>query len=154
MSAVGYLFASIAFAITATIFRRASLLSGFFGPVSAMQINSPIFPFSQSLSIPSSTLIGRTFLFELDPSYNYEQVVDDFAVELLSNKALVFAFTSKRSPVYNSLFKIKGVRFYILSSIRILSESSRCPDEILVPLNDQAILLDIIQKTITSDPEV
>ncbi|MHB1867416.1 MAG: hypothetical protein ACYCPP_00545 [Nitrososphaerales archaeon] len=151
--AVGYLFASIAFAITATIFRRASLLSGFFGPLSGLQLNAPIFPLSQSLGIQSSTLVGRIFLFELDPSYNYEQVVDNFALELLSNKALVFAFTSKRSPVYNSLSKIKGVRFYILSSAVSYPKASDVPEEILVPLNDQAILLDIINKTIASDPD-
>jgi hypothetical protein len=151
--AIGYLFASIAFAVTATIFRRASLLSGFFGPVSAMQVNTPTFPLSQSLNMQSSTLIGRTFLFELDPSFDYEKVVDDFAIELLSNKALVFAFTSKGSPVYNSLTKIKGVRFYILSSSVSYPRAADVPDEILVPLNDQAILLDIIQKTITTDPE-
>ncbi len=151
--AIGYLLASIAFAITATIFRRASLLSGFFGPVSALQINAPTFPLSQSLNIPSSSLVGRTFLFELDPSYNYEQVIDDFAIEMLSNKALVFAFTSKRSPIYNSLSKVKGVRFYTLSSSVSYPRATDVADEILVPQNDQAILLDIIQKTISSDPQ-
>ncbi|MDG6904428.1 MAG: hypothetical protein JRN20_01430 [Nitrososphaerota archaeon] len=151
--AVGYLFASIAFAITATIFRRASLLSGFFGPVTAIQIDAPTFAFSESLNIPSTSLVGRTFLFELDPSYNYEQVVNDFAVELLSNKKVVFVFTSKRSPVYNSLSKVKGVRFYILSSSVSYPRAADVPDEILVPLNDQAILLDIIQKTISADPD-
>jgi hypothetical protein len=151
--AIGYFFASVAFAITATIFRRASLLSGFFGPISGSQIGKPVFPFTQSLGIQSSTMIGRTFLFELDPSYNYEQVVDDFAIEMLSNKALVFAFTSKRSPIYNSLSRIKGVRFYTLTSSVSYPRATDVPDEILVPQNDQAILLDIIQKTISSDPE-
>lgn len=151
--AIGYFFASIAFAITATIFRRASLLSGFFGPVTALQVNTPTFPFSESLGIPSSSVIGRTFLFELDPSYNYEQIMNDFAVELLSNKTVVFVFTSKRSPVYNSLSKVKGIRFYILSSSVSYPRAADVPDEILVPLNDQAILLDIMQKTIMTDPD-
>ncbi|MGI0090487.1 MAG: hypothetical protein ACREBS_02140 [Nitrososphaerales archaeon] len=151
--AIGYLFASIAFAITATIFRRASLLSGFFGPLEALQISTPTFPFSGSLNMDSSTLVGKTILFELDPSYNYEQVVDNFAIELLSNKALVFAFTSKGSPIYNTLQKINGVRFYTLSSTVSYPRGTSVPDEILVPQNDQAILLDIIQKTITADPD-
>lgn len=151
--AIGYFFASIAFAITATIFRRASLLSGFFGPIPGSQINTPIFPLSQSMGIPSSSLIGRTFLFEIDPSFSYELVVDDFAIEMLSNKALVFAFTSKRSPIYNSLSRIKGVRFYTLTSSVSYPKATDLPDEILVPQNDQAILLDIIQKTVMSDPE-
>lgn len=151
--AIGYLLASIAFAVTATIFRRASLLSGFFGPISGLLINTPVFPLTQSLSIGSDSLIGRTFLFEIDPSHNYEHVVDDFAVEMLSNKASVYVFTSKRSPIYNSLSKIKGVRFYTLSSTVSYPRASDNPEEILVPQNDQAILLDIIQKTIASDLE-
>ncbi len=153
--AVGYLFAAIAFAVTATIFRRASLLSGFFGPMPNLQIktSAPAFPFSNSLKIDPQTLIGRTFLFLTDPSTPYEKVVDDLAVELLSNKAYAFVFTSKRSPVQASLSKVKGVRYYILTSSVSYPRGTDVPDEILVPQNDQAILLDIIQKTILSDPE-
>ena len=153
--AIGYLFAAIAFAVTATIFRRASLLSGFFGPLPALQIktSAPTYPFSNSIKIDPSTLIGRTFLFLTDPSTPYEKVVDDFCVELLSNKALTFVFTSKRSPIQNSLSKIKGVRYYILTSSVSYPRGTDVPDEILVPQNDQAILLDITQKTIMTDPE-
>ena len=153
--AIGYLFASIAFAITATIFRRASLLSGFFGPMSALQLktSAPAFPFSNSLKMDPQTLIGRTFLFLTDPSAPYEKVVDDLAVELLSNKSYAFVFTSKRSPVQSSLTKVKGVRYYILTSSVSYPRGTDVPDEILVPQNDQAILLDIIQKTILNDPE-
>jgi len=153
--AVGYLFAAIAFAITATIFRRASLLSGFFGPMPNLptKTSAPAFPFSSDLKIDPQTLIGRTFLFLTDPSTSYEKVVDDLAVELLSNKCYAFVFTSKRSPIQTSLSKIKGVRYYILTSSVSYPRGTDVPDEILVPQNDQAILLDIIQKTILSDPE-
>lgn len=153
--AIGYLFASIAFAITATIFRRASLLSGFFGPISALQIktSAPTYPFSNSLKIDPQTLVGRTLLFLTDPSTPYEKVVDDLAVELLSNKSYVFVFTSKRSPIQASLSKVKGVRYYILTSTVSYPRGTDVPDEILVPQNDQAILLDIIQKTILNDPD-
>jgi hypothetical protein len=153
--AVGYFLAAIAFAVTATIFRRASLLSGFFGPMPSLQVktSAPIYPFSNSLKIDPQTLIGRTFLFLTDPSTAYEKVVDDLAVELLSNKCYAFVFTSKRSPIQASLSKIKGVRYYILTSSVSYPRGTDVPDEILVPQNDQAILLDIIQKTILSDPE-
>lgn len=153
--AVGYLFAAIAFAITATIFRRASLLSGFFGPMPNLpsKTSAPAYPFSSELKIDPQTLIGRTFLFLTDPSTPYEKVVDDLAVELLSNKCYAFVFTSKRSPIQTSLQKVKGVRYYILTSTVSYPRGTDVPDEILVPQNDQAILLDIIQKTILSDPE-
>jgi len=153
--AVGYFLAAVAFAITATIFRRASLLSGFFGPMPSLQAktSTPAYPFSNSLKIDPQTLIGRTFLFLTDPSTPYEKVVDDLAVELLSNKEYAFVFTSKRSPIQASLSKVKGVRYYILTSSVSYPRGTDVPDEILVPQNDQAILLDIIQKTILSDPE-
>jgi len=153
--AVGYLFAAIAFAITATIFRRASLLSGFFGPMPNLpsKTSAPAYPFSSELKIDPQTLIGRTFLFLTDPSAPYEKVVDDLAVELLSNKCYAFVFTSKRSPIQTSLQKVKGIRYYILTSTVSYPRGTDVPDEILVPQNDQAILLDIIQKTILSDPE-
>jgi len=153
--AIGYLFASIAFAVTATIFRRASLLSGFFGPISALQIktSAPTYPFSNSIKMDPQSLIGRTFLFLTDPSTPYEKVVDDLAVELLSNKCYAFVFKSKRSPIQSSLSKVKGVRYYILTSSVSYPRGTDVPDEILVPQNDQAILLDIIQKTIQNDPE-
>jgi len=153
--AIGYFLAAIAFAITATIFRRASLLSGFFGPMPNLEVktSAPAYPFSNALKIDPQTLIGRTFLFLTDPSTSYEKVVDDLAVELLSNKAYAFVFTSKRSPIQASLSKVKGVRYYILTSSVSYPRGTDVPDEILVPQNDQAILLDIIQKTILSDPE-
>ncbi len=152
--AIGYFFAAIAFAVTATIFRRASLLSGFFSPMPSLQVktSAPTYPFSNELKIDPQTLIGRTFLFLTDPSTSYEKVVDDLAVELLSNKCYAFVFTSKRSPVQASLSKVKGVRYYILTSSVSYPRGTDVPDEILVPQNDQAILLDIIQKTILGDP--
>jgi len=153
--AVGYFLAALAFAVTATIFRRASLLSGFFSPMPNLQIktSSPAYPFSSELKIDPQTLIGRTFLFLTDPSTPYEKVVDDLAVELLSNKCYAFVFTSKRSPIQTSLAKVKGVRYYILTSTVSYPRGTDVQDEILVPQNDNAILLDIIQKTILSDPE-
>lgn len=153
--AIGYFLAALAFAVTATIFRRASLLSGFFSPMPNLQIktSTPTYPFSNELKIDPQTLIGRTFLFLTDPSTPYEKVVDDLAVELLSNKCYAFVFTSKRSPIQTSLAKVKGVRYYILTSTVSYPRGTDVPDEILVPQNDQAILLDIIQKTILSDPE-
>ena len=92
-------------------------------------------------------------MFLTDPSTPYEKVVDDLCVELLSNKCYAFVFTSKRSPVQSSLSKVKGVRYYILTSSVSYPRGTDVADEILVPQNDQAILLDIIQKTIQNDPE-
>jgi hypothetical protein len=87
---------------------------------------------------------------EINPSANYEQVITDFANEMLSNNSAVFTFTSKGSPIYNSLSKIEGVRFYVLTNTVSYPRPTEIENEILVPQNDQAILLDILHKTIVS----
>ncbi|MDG6994606.1 MAG: hypothetical protein JRN52_01675 [Nitrososphaerota archaeon] len=148
--AVGYMLAALAFGITATIFRRASLLSGFFETVAVTQTISPTHPFSKKLNIPETSLLGRIFLFEVDPSFNYEQGVKEFAIEMMSANAAVFAFTWKGSPIYNTLSNM-GIRFYILSTTVSYPRPTESNFEILVPQNDHAILLDLMQKTIESN---
>jgi hypothetical protein len=147
---VGYLLAAVAFGITAAVFRRASLLSGFFEAVPLSRTTTPTHPFTSGLSMQSSSLVGKIFLLEVNPSSNYEQLINDFANEMLSNTSAVFTFTSKGSPIYNSLSKIEGVRFYVLTNSVSYPRPTEIENEILVPQNDQAILLDILHKTIVS----
>jgi hypothetical protein len=147
---IGYLLAAVAFGITANVFRRASLLSGFFEAVPVSRSGTPTHPFTSTLKIENSSLVGRIFLMEVNPSANYEQVISDFANEMLSNNSAVFTFTSKGSPIYNSLSKIEGVRFYVLTNTVSYPRPTEIENEILVPQNDQAILLDILHKTIVS----
>ena len=90
-------------------------------------------------------------LLEVDSSLAYEQVVVDFAVELSSNNLPVYAFTSKGSPVYNALNRVPGVRFYILSGKVSYPRPDDQPYQILVPNNDHAVLLDLLDKTIASN---
>ena len=149
---VGYMLAALAFGITATIFRRASLLSGFFETVAVTQVTSPTHPFSKRLNIPETSVLGRIFLFEVDPSFNYEQSVKEFVVEMVSANAAVFAFTWKGSPIYNTLSNL-GIRFYILSTTVSYPRPTESNFEILVPQNDHAILLDLLQKTLASNAD-
>jgi hypothetical protein len=147
----GYLVASVAFGISALVFRRASLLTAFFEPSRPTGKTTAEFPFTERLGVPATFLQGRTFLLETDPSVAYEQVVTDFARQSVSNNNTVYVFTAKGSPVYNALHKTGGVRFYILSAkVSYPKPEENEPLQILIPNNDQAVILDLIDKTISA----
>jgi hypothetical protein len=166
---IGYLIAALGLAATSTIFRRASLLAGFFeskkrdyeeGKIPIVQArsskassSSPASssrPFSKQLGLGEDTFSGRKFLLEVDSSSSYERAVNDFATELTNLDYSVFAFTTRGSPIYNSL-KTGQSRFYLLSTTVSYTTVSAIPTEVLVPQSDPAVLLDAIQKTIETD---
>ncbi len=144
----GYVIAAIAFATTASTFRRASLLSSFFEPLS--QVVPPTSPFSNRIATSGVTFEGAKSLLQVDPSSNYEDAVKEFAIEQISSGGLVFVFTSRGSPVFNALSATAGVRFYLMTTKVSYPKPTDSPNEILVPQNDQAVLLDLIDKTVTS----
>ena len=164
-------FASI-FSITAVIFRNASTLAGFFEISKSTSANEEIaveakvggknsklssavktvtpYPFSKRAGMGNSFLKGNVFLMEVDPSSTYEESVKDFAMELLSANDIVFAFTSKGSPVYKALSQVTDVRFYLMSSDVSYPKPTGQPHEVLVPQHDHAVLLDLMNKTLGS----
>jgi hypothetical protein len=146
--AVGYVIAALAFAVTASIFRRASLLSGFFEKAASATV--PSAPFTSRLGPGRFPVESRSALLEVSSSASYEQAVRDFALEKTSGGGLVFVFTSKGSPVYNALNGINGVRFYVMTSKVSYPKPGPVESELLVPQNDAAVLLDLIDKTVSS----
>jgi hypothetical protein len=150
-TAFGYLLGAVGFGVTAFVFRRASLLTAFFEPVRPTGKVTAEFPFTDRLGVPATFLQGRTLLLETDPSVAYEQAVSDFARQSVSNNSTVYVFTSKGSPIYNALHNAQGVRFYILSTkVSYPKPEENEPSQILIPSNDQAVMLDLIDKTITA----
>lgn len=151
---VSYLIAALAFAVTAAIFRRTSFLSVLFEPVERQMNQIAEFPFSTALGMENSSLVNNSVLFEVDPAVPYETGVRDFVKEFSTNNYTTFVFTSRGSPIYNALYTFKGTRFYILTSKvsypKPIAESST---EILVPLHDLSILLDLMDKTVASSKE-
>ena|SRR5487761_122351 len=158
---IGYLIAALGLAATSTIFRRASLLAGFFEsrkadsidkiPVSQPQATKASSkPFSKQLGLGEDAFSGRKFLLEVDSSTSYERVVNDFVTELSNIDYSVFVFTTRGSPIYNSL-RSSPSRFYLLSTTVSYTTVSAIPTEVLVPQSDPAVLLDAIQKTIETD---
>ena len=154
-SAIGYLFAAAAFAATASTFRRATLLSSFFLPVAThVPSISPTSTFSGRLGLETGRILGKTFLLEINPAVRYEESVKDLASELGSQQNVVFAFTSKGSPVYNSLVGLDNVRFFVMTTKVSYPKPGETPTEVLVPSTDMSVLLSVLDKAITSNPDL
>jgi len=92
-------------------------------------------------------------LLEADPSVNYERAVKEFALEMVSSGRLVFAFTSKGSPVYLLLKDVPGLRFFILSESSY-PKPSAVSLEVMVPRSDYSVLLNVVDDAVTRNPEL
>ena len=154
-SALGYLIAAAAFSATAATFRRATLLSAFFLPSpSPASTTPPSSTFSGRLGLDPSRVLGKEFLMEVDPAVKYEDSVKDLALELGAKQYVFLAFTSKGSPVYNALSGLENVRFFTLTTRVSYPKPGELPSEVLVPANDQSMLLNVLDKGLTSNPSL
>ena len=161
-----YLVFSLVFSVTAVIFRNASTLSGFFDTRSAAalsssatassahgratSITSQTGSFSKQIGVESEFLQGRNFLLEVDPSMSYEKILRDLAEEFMALGHIIFVFTCKGSPIHKSLSQVPNVKFYIMMTDVSYPKPTDKPNEILVPEHDQAVLLDLLNKTVKS----
>jgi hypothetical protein len=154
-SAVGYLFAAAAFSATAATFRRATLLSAFFQPtIVKPTIETPGTTFSGRLGLKTEEIIGREYLMEINPSVKFEESVREFATELGAKQYVIFAFTSKGSPVQVALSELGNVRFFTMTRKVSYPKPGDNPNEVLVPTSDQSVLLNVLDKAITSNPDL
>jgi hypothetical protein len=154
-SAVGYLFAAAAFSATAATFRRATMLSAFFQPgVAAAGIAPPASTFSGRLGLTSEAMLGKVFLLEVDSSSNFEEPVRDLANELGANQRVLYAFTAGGSPIHSALAGMANVRFFTMTRKVSYPKPGEGPDEILVPSTDQSVLLNVLDKAITTNPDL
>jgi hypothetical protein len=99
-------------------------------------------------------VLGKEFLLEVDPSVKYEESIRDLALELGTKQYLLFVFTSRGSPVYNSLSGMENVRFFTMTTRVSYPKPGDLPTEVLVPANDQSVLLNVIDKAITTNPDL
>jgi hypothetical protein len=156
-SALGYLIAASAFSVSALVFRRATVLSGFFEPIAIpagqrRPTRSELA--SLKVGVDVSRLIGRNMLLEVDPAAGYEKLIRALALELVAEEYVVFTFTSKGSPVYVALSDVLGARFYTFSEKVSYPRPGSNQYEVLVPRNDQSILLNVLDKTLKTNPNL
>jgi hypothetical protein len=149
----GFLIITIAFIPSSTVFRGASALASFFGPVTT-NVMPETQPFTNRLKgdYDASSLQGESVLMQFDPSTNYEDAVRDFVVEEISRATPTYIFTSKGSPIHASLSNVPEARFFLITESVSYSKEGERPYEILLPRNDQAVILDVLERTISSSP--
>ncbi|UCE15505.1 MAG: MEDS domain-containing protein [Candidatus Bathyarchaeota archaeon] len=101
--------------------------------------------FSERINVTREKLLGRKFLLEFDPASNYERAVEDFAKEAMANVEPVIIFTSSTSAVRTCLAQEHAVKFFLMSvstsTPELISEN-----EILLPANNTALILDSLSK--------
>ena len=90
-------------------------------------------------------------LLEADPTANYERGVKEFAQDMVKEGRLVYAFTSRGSPVHLLLKDVPGLKFFILSESSYPKQSAGSP-EVMVPRSDHSVLLDVTDKAVTGNP--
>jgi len=108
--------------------------------------------FSKQIDAPHQKLLGRKFLLEFDPTSNYERAVEDFANEALANAEPVFIFTSRTSAVRTCLTQQRTVKFFLMS-ISTSTPESISKNEILLPANNTALILDSLSKVLETYAE-
>ncbi len=154
-SSIGYLFAAAAFAVTAATFRRATLLTSFFqAPAVTSTSLTPATTFSGRLGLQTERVVGKEYLLEVDPSVRYEESLKDLALELGANQYVIFAFTSRGSPVHNVLSGLDNVRFFTMTAKVSYPKPGEMPNEVMVPGSDQSVLLNVLDKAMTSNPNL
>ena len=140
---IGYLFGTLTFVGMAAAFGRTTL-SRFFAPVSPSSV--PASPFTSRLGSQAKALLGTSALLEFDPSTNYERVAKDFALEELSKGHLFFLFTTRGSPLMKALEGTPDIGYFVLSATISSPQEMSTGREILIPQNDQSIIVNLLGK--------
>ncbi len=145
---IGFLVIAIAFIPSSTIFKGASALAAFFGPIK--NLIPQTLRFTNRLKGDES-LRGEVTLMQFDHVVKYEDVIKDFVMEQISLATPTYIFTSRGSPIHNVLAKIPEARFFLLTDAVSYSRTGDGVTEMLLPRNNQAVILDVIERTISSN---
>jgi len=108
--------------------------------------------FSKKIDLAHQKLLGQEFLLEFDPTSNYERVVEDFADEAMANVKPVVVFTSRTGAVRACLARKRAVKFFLMSFSTSTPESIS-ENEILLPANNTALILDSLSKVLETRHE-
>lgn len=95
---------------------------------------------------------GKSLLLDVDPAINYETVVKQFAKAFQASGSFVLAFTWKGGPIYSALASVDGVRILGMTSQVTYPRPTGKKDEMAVPQNDPAVLLDQTAKELAEHP--
>lgn len=135
---------SVLLGATALIFRGTSVLSSFYDPMTfgPSPAGAPAGPRPLDVFAP--------VLLMTDPSSSVERGLGEVARGKVSAGDLVYVFTSKGSPVHYGMGGIPGVRFYLMTGGVSYATPSDKSSELLIPQNETSVILDMLDKTIST----
>jgi len=150
VAAIGFLVVSVAFIPHSTVFRGTAGLASFFGPV--RQVMPEAHPFTNRLGRGEESLRGNVVLMQYEPDARFEEAVRDFVVEEISGGTPTYIFTSRGSPIHALLAQVPETRFFLMTESVSYPKAGEAPSEILIPRNDQAVTLDVLERAMRSEP--
>lgn len=141
---------SVVFFVVIRNFRRSASFAGFVETASAAP--QPVAPpaSSEVMSPLSKSLAGKKLLYEVDPTIPYEATLRKTLEELAWAGNAVFVFTPRASPLHDALTGATGVKFFLTTSGVSYMKVADDTREVLIPQNDSAIYLDVVDKTLAS----
>jgi hypothetical protein len=150
-TALGFFIVAISFGAAVNVFRRESSLGGFFESMKSVVPDTH--PFAGRVAARNPSFQGGgMMLLEVSPESSYDEVVRDFASEQVSNGNSLFVFTSRAKPIYKTLQQVPQTRFFIMTS-EVSYPKPASELEVLIPQDNEAVLLSIIDRTLTANPE-
>jgi len=120
-----------------------------------MKTADPVKPtgtFAKTLGLKYKELVGRKLLLEFDPASAYEKTIQDFANDSLTNAKPIIVFTRRGSALHSSLRELKAVKFFCLTQ-QVSGPREFSENEMLLPLTDTSLMLDVFDKTSKAHPE-
>lgn len=106
--------------------------------------------FSKSLGLDREQLVGKRILFDFDPSFAYENVIQDFVMEAIANVETTVVFTSKGSPIHLALGQQRNIRFFLLTRQVSTPTTGGSEMEMFLPANNSSLILDAFEKMLNS----
>jgi KaiC/GvpD/RAD55 family RecA-like ATPase len=104
--------------------------------------------FSKQLGLTHKELAGRALLLEVSPVSNYENLIQDFALEAAANIEPITVFTTRGSAVHSILTKRENARFFLLTQLISAPQPNSSQEDILLPAKNTSLLLDALNKTL------
>jgi hypothetical protein len=149
-SGLMYLANSVIFFGVIRNFRRSASLAGFVETAPAAPRQEGGQAPAGATSPLAASLAGKKLLYEVDPSVPYEATLRGTLEELAWAGNAVFVLTPRASPLHDALTGATGVKFFLTTggvSYMKVAEDTR---EVLIPQNDSAVFLDVVDRTLAS----
>ena len=145
-----YLANAIIFYLIIRNFRRSAALSGFVEHHPPAYQEAPGAP-TPGMSEAAESIAGKKVLYEVDPAVPYESNLRATLEDLAWGGHAIYVFTPKASPLHGALTGGTSLKFFLKTSTVSYMKVSEDTNEVLVPQSDTAILLDVADKTLSSN---